>query len=75
MPQLVTEKPTKEGYYWAILPGGGDYFKGTEPTTVKVVSDRGHLAAVIVGWECQVHLDSFSHWLGPLAVPELPEGE
>lgn len=72
MPEPSTTPPTEPGHYWA--------FNGKEWVTVKVqraeVSDAqtGLLSSDLIirtalGWH---RLLRYTHWLGPLKVPPLP---
>ena len=69
-----TDAPTKDGWYWAAFPFGDDAW-------IKVhVKVEGDVCYSVRGEEdgeegklAEWRLASFTHWLGPLPVPEPPE--
>lgn len=68
----TTEPPTQEGWYWAKP----DMSKKPEHDNVQVVylwDWDGEPKVMVSGVEISVPVFHFTHWLGPLPVPELPE--
>lgn len=65
MKQWTTEPPRVEGVFWAMRLG--------EPLIVEVFfSYKDKLMADLTDEELPRELSEFTHWLGPLPVPELP---
>jgi hypothetical protein len=66
----TTEPPTQEGWYWALVDR-----KNPTPSIVHVVSAFSHGKLFIEIGREEEPLDWYSHWLGPLPVPEPPTEE
>ena len=62
-----SEKPTQEGWYWAITDGGCVIVEAFYMTVDKL----GHLQ-FRTGWN-SIDESNVTQWLGPLPVPERPE--
>lgn len=69
----TTKPPTVEGWYWAL-----DGIEG-EPRVAEVFYSYGHqLCADFTDDNVPTPLDKLpeiTHWLGPLLIPELPNGK
>lgn len=64
MDKWTTEKPKANGWYWA---------KQNSEDEIEIVQVfEGEVATVF--YDAWVDISSFSHWLGPLSVPESPNG-
>ena len=69
--QWTADEPTRQGWYWAQTDAG-------IPTIVKVglfgTGKSNTLWVYMTGNDKAHHFDIFDFWLGPLPVPEPPEG-
>ena len=64
----TTEPPKEPGYFWAMSP-----LRQIEPRTiVEIRETENGLRAYATGNNYGYPLDMFTHWLGPLPVPEPP---
>jgi hypothetical protein len=64
--EWTTEPPTQDGWFWAIGPGN--------PVVVRVIEGNpSHFVGFINGVGGAYPVDYFSHWLGPLPIPEPPK--
>ena len=68
--EWTTEVPTKMGYYWACVRADA---RDTGVYIVKVVHAFNELVATIPGKGYKQYLESFTHWMGPLDIPEAPK--
>lgn len=68
----TTEQPTRLGYYWALNKRHEKMTVGLAIVEVAEHVFMGQVKAMayVLGQVCE--LSDFSHWLGPLPVPELP---
>jgi hypothetical protein len=68
----TTDTPTVGGWYWAWRKESNNI---PDIVLVIMVADRGEYVAETVPWnntDSEKPLGFFSHWLGPLPVPESP---
>lgn len=70
--EWTTEPPTQEGWYWAAG-------EGLEIQLCNVVwnildRDNARFQAMQAGNNDMLEFSEFTHWLGPLPVPEIPKG-
>lgn len=74
MSELIwtAERPTGPGWYWAIPKlTGGTTWKNGPVAEIVLLSDDGNIYCT--GDDLTRGTGNFTHWLGPLAEPELPE--
>lgn len=63
--EWTTETPKEDGWYWAK-------HKHADEIEIVRVEDG---AVMEIFYDAWTDINSFSHWLGPLPVPELPKGK
>lgn len=70
--EWTTEQPTQLGYYWALNKRHERMTVGLSIVEVAEHAFMGQVKTMAydLGQACE--LSDFSHWLGPLPVPELP---
>lgn len=65
MNEWTEETPTKKGYYWAY-----EALDACDANVILVYVTGGRLAYTT--FEVIFDLSHFSHWIGPLVLPDIP---
>jgi hypothetical protein len=64
--EWTTSQPTEPGRYWAITN-----YEAMDVVDVVVIENGG--SVWVVGCDESLKFKDFTHWLGPLPVPEPPQ--
>jgi hypothetical protein len=72
--QWTAEPPTQEGWYWAKPKKDGGLVSPQKDPRKIVVWVNKDATIEVAGYDSWWETENFTHWLGPLPVPEMPKG-
>lgn len=71
-PDWTTEPPTEPGWYWAT-PRMVEGWEDISPQIAEVYKNLSDRLKVLFDGNDDFDLADFTHWLGPLPLPEPPK--